>query len=186
MAETGYALVKDGKVMEVHGKLPKTYQNISGFDKLSDAEVKFYGFIPYTYEQAEYSPFTHSLGDTEFDIKAGSVKGVRKLVELPADVKAQAKEATLKQMDSLLVKVLNLTDWVMLSDSNLAEIVLNSYTELRLASVNARSVLSRLSITDIEKSFANLPNLTANLNLRSVVFSDELAALKETIDNIGA
>ena len=70
---SGYALVEDGAVTKVGG-LPKSWKNISNLPKLSDAELKTFGWLPFTETVAEITKYQKKDG-TKFVISADGVVG---------------------------------------------------------------------------------------------------------------
>jgi hypothetical protein len=156
MTETGYALIRDSKIDGLFGSLPGTYLGISGFNTLSDAQAKTYGFIPYTYEQAVYSGYTHKLGETIFTLTTdnstlgfASVKGVRQIIEYDAEMKEELRLNAIKSLDATLVRILRDTDWTLLSDCELDQQDIDAYAELRSETRATRLTLDSLSIEDI-------------------------------------
>ena len=88
---TGYALVENGVVSKVGG-LPKSWRNVSGLHLASDAELKEYGWLPFTETVAEITKYQVKDG-TKFTINADGVVGVEQKRDMTADEKT-AKDAS--------------------------------------------------------------------------------------------
>lgn len=156
MIETGYVLIKDGKIANIFGSLPTSYQGITGFHHLSDAQAKTYGFIPYTYEQAEYNGYLQKLGETVFTLTAdnsalgfASAKGVRQILDHDVEVKAELRLNAIKSLDATLVGILRNTDWTMLSDCELDQEEIDVYVQLRGETRALRLTLDTLTVEDV-------------------------------------
>ncbi len=146
---TGYALVKNGRIAEVHGSLPAVYQNISGFNNFSDAQAKTYGFIPYIYIQDEYNGYTHYLGETDFTITPDLVTGVRQILEHTPEMKERLRLDAVKNLDAVLINTLRNTDWTLLPDCELDAEELTAYAGLRSESRALRLTISDMPVEEI-------------------------------------
>ena len=82
---SGYALVEDGAVTKVGG-LPKSWKNISNLPKLSDAELKTFGWLPFTETVAEITKYEVTDG-SDFVISADGVVAVEKKRDMTAGEK---------------------------------------------------------------------------------------------------
>ena len=94
---SGYALVEDGVVTKVGG-LPKSWKNISNLPKLSDAELKTFGWLPFTQTVADITKY--EVKDvTSYTISANGVVGVEQKRDMTSDEKKikDANDATAYQ-----------------------------------------------------------------------------------------
>jgi hypothetical protein len=88
---SNYALVEDGAVTKVGG-LPKSWKNISNLPKLSDAELKTFGWLPFTETVAEITKYQVKDG-RNFVISADGVVGEEQKRDMTTDEKT-AKDAS--------------------------------------------------------------------------------------------
>ena len=87
---SNYALVEDGSVTKVGG-LPNSWKNVSNLPKLSDAELKTFGWLPLTKTVAETSKYEVKNG-VNYVISADGVVGAEQKRDMTADEKT-AKDA---------------------------------------------------------------------------------------------
>jgi hypothetical protein len=183
---TGYALVENGEVVSTMDSLPEKFNNISGFNKLSPAEIKSHGFYPYSYVAPSYDGFTQQLGNFSFTIGSNSVTGTREVIALSADDMAAQKASAAANALSLLNKISYDTDWIHLSDNGLSADELANYVALRTSINTAKGLLSGMTGVALQNLIFDLRSNSEDTNARLLVFSSSLIALKAIIDAIGA
>lgn len=80
-----YALVEDGSVTKVCG-LPHSWKNISNLPKLSNAELKTFGWLPFTQTVVETTKYQVKNG-VQYEISDDGVVGVEQKRDMTTDEK---------------------------------------------------------------------------------------------------
>jgi hypothetical protein len=68
-----YCLVENGVVTQAVGTLPKSWKNVSGLDKMSDAKLKLLGWLPTEDVHLAYDNTTHYRISPTIDIQTDKV-----------------------------------------------------------------------------------------------------------------
>lgn len=119
-----YAKIHSGVLVGVMNSLPSTYQNISGFDSLSDADILAYGFYPLEEirpalafnsvddgdKDEQNNPilrqvFIQQYGQPSDDIQAAKVIRTYSVIDKPTkDIKDDTNRVALRRIDLLEAK----------------------------------------------------------------------------------
>ena len=148
-----YAKVENNNVVSI-GELPAVYENVSGFNGLSDAELATYGFLPYSETIPEFNTATQKLVTDPVEILADRVNQTYTVVALSQEELDAIVATKWQNVRSTRNTLLTATDWTQLLDSPITPEKQTEYTTYRQ------------TLRDIPQSFAD-PDL--------VVYPDPVA-----------
>jgi len=73
MAQGNYVLVENGLVTSGPASLPRGWREISGFNLMSQADLKTLGWLPHEYIESVYNSSTHYRDGYDIDIQEDKV-----------------------------------------------------------------------------------------------------------------
>ena len=146
-----YCYVDGGMVVVGPKKLPDGWRNISGFNNLSDADLKMLGWLPReVVALPEYNTRTQHI-TTAYTVNESSVTPVYTVVESYIDNPPEFNPATqyLTRVASVNGKI---TTWIY---------IINNYTQEELDAITAQAVVAQKIIDAKElMTLSGLANLT--------------------------
>lgn len=143
-----YAKVENNEVTN-WGNLPRSYQNVSGFNKLSNEQLKEYNFLPLTINSASYDQNTEKLGSLVFTINANDVTAIHEVVAKSSEEMEDYKELVEGDVSSKLTELLYDTDWSQLDGAGLSQAQKDAYDALRSDANDLRDDLSEVNLEDL-------------------------------------
>lgn len=180
---SSYAVVENGQVVRTTS-LPRNYQNITGFNKLSNEKLKVYGFYPYTYTAPSVDYLTEKLGDEVFTINSDSVSGTRAVLSKDPSELIETLHGITSGIALELPQLLYDTDWIFLNDANLSEPQQQAYVDLRSDIASMMSTLDSFE-TDVLEDLQDLSNKISECKAcmcsRFQDFSAPMIALRDSL-----
>lgn len=172
-----YAKVVAGEVASV-GALPKNLNNISGFNKLSDAEVLEFGFYPFTLTMPTVNYLAEKLGAIQYTINADTVSATYAVVALSTEELASKKTSFEADCSAKLVESLYKTDWIGLANNGLSAAEETRYVDYRANLKSVRDALSTFTLAQLDSLSKALQDCEACICSRFTAFSAPMIALE--------
>ena len=178
-----YAEIKENEVISTR-LLPTSRGNISGFNKLSNAELATYGYLPYTESTPVYDPNTHKLGALTYEIGKDSVQGTYLLEALVQDEITDKTDFALDRVQDKILLNMDRTDWTQLGDAGLTDEQKAVYDTLRTNLMALKAGLNTHSLTNLDVIEAALDACDDCFSLRLAIFNDDMTTFDAAIKTI--
>lgn len=180
-----YAQVKDGSVIHL-GSLPKSFRNISGFDRLSDGELAAYGFLPATVTTPTYNQQTQRLGNTVYDIGSNLVQVTYEVIDL-SQAELDAKKNDFKNRNQpMMNEFLYNTDWIFLTDAGLSTEQMDAYLTFRANLVTVRDNHNNYTLDQVMELNRILLEAKESMSARYKDFSPKMQNLVDYLASLTA
>jgi hypothetical protein len=178
-----YVKIENNEIKH-RGNLPKSYGNISGFDKLDDAKLAEYGFYPMEVNMPEYDADEQELGKEVVNLEGGKAKitfEVKNLVKKVKDEKIANKKNHLKMMAYQLLKN---TDFIMLEDNGLDVNNLAKLKDMRLNLMGLEAKLSSMTKANLKELFNLIKKAAPASEDRFNIFNADMEALANFLETL--
>ena len=115
---SNYAYVENNEVTKIHGSLPKSWKNISGFNLLEGdtAALISHGWYPIQEAAVAWDPNTHYVSEKTYTVNADHVLSTPVLVEYTAEELQQIRDRFFDMLRRERDTRLEECDWTMMPD----------------------------------------------------------------------
>jgi hypothetical protein len=177
-----YAKIESGSVKSV-GQLPKNTKQVSGFNKLTEAELKEFGYLPVEYTSPEFNKTSEKLGELQYEIKKDKVVASYKIEPLATEEINEKKSALVKQISQKLTDYLFKTDWVEVV-SGLGSQAKTDYNALRSNISAAFTKLDSLTLDKLHELKSIVNECRECIGSRQAKPSTKVKSLSDSLKNL--